>query len=127
MSYEKILIAGNLGRDPDLKFTPGGQAVCSMSVATNRQYTNSQGEQVKETTWWRVSAWGKTGENCNAYLRSGSKVLIEGRLNPDKETGGPRIWTTDEGTPRTSYEITADRVVFLDSRSDRVIEPEANF
>jgi single-strand DNA-binding protein len=118
MSYQKLVIAGNLGRDPEMRYTPGGQAVTNFSVATNRQYTNSNGEKIKETVWFRVSAWGRQAEICNQYLRSGAKVLIEGRLNPDKETGGPRIWNAQDGQPRASFEMTADRVVFMDSRGD---------
>lgn len=118
MSYQKLTIAGNLGRDPEMRYTPSGQAVTNFSVATNRQYTNSNGERVKETVWFRVSAWGRQAETCNQYLRSGSKVLIEGRLTPDRETGGPRIWSGQDGQPRASYEMTADRVVFMDSRGD---------
>ena len=118
MSYQKLTIAGNLGRDPEMRYTPSGQAVTNFSVATNRQYTNSNGERVKETVWVRVSAWGRQAETCNQYLRSGSKVLIEGRLTPDRDTGGPRVWAGQDGQPRASYEMTADRVVFMDSRGD---------
>jgi single-strand DNA-binding protein len=78
--YQTIIIAGNVGRDPEMRYTPSGQAVTSFSVATNRQYTNNNGETVKETIWFRISAWGKTGETCNQYLKKGSKVLVEGRL-----------------------------------------------
>jgi single-strand DNA-binding protein len=99
-----------------MRYTPGGQAVTNFSVATNRQYTNSNGERIKETVWFRVSAWGKQAEICNQYLKSGSKVLIEGRLTPDRETGGPRVWTGQDGSPRASFEMTADRVIFMDSR-----------
>lgn len=118
MSYQKITIVGNLGRDPEMRYTPGGQAVTNFSVATNRQYTTSNGERVKETVWFRVSAWGRQAETCNQYLSTGSQVLVEGRLTPDKESGGPRIWTRNDGTPAASFEITAGRVVFLSSRGD---------
>lgn len=118
MSYQKVVIVGNLGRDPEMRYTPSGQAVTNFSVATNRQYTASSGERVKETTWFRVSAWGRQAETCSQYLKTGSRVLIEGRLNPDKETGGPRMWTGQDGQARASYELTADRVVFLTSRDE---------
>ncbi len=91
--YQTIIIAGNVGRDPEMRYTPSGQAVTSFSVATNRQYTNNNAETVKETIWFRVSAWGKQAETCNQYLKKGSKVLVEGRLTADPATGGPRIWT----------------------------------
>jgi len=116
--YQKITIVGNLGRDPEMRYTPNGQAVTNFSVATNRQYTASSGERVKETVWFRVAAWGRQAETCNQYLRSGSRVLIEGRLTPDRESGGPRIWTRQDGTPAASYEITAERVVFLSTRAE---------
>lgn len=116
MSYQKVTIVGNLGRDPEMRYTPGGQAVTNFNVATNRQYTSSNGEKVKETVWFRISAWGRQAETCNQYLKTGSQVLVEGRMTPDKTSGGPRIWTRQDGTPASSYEVTADRVVFLTSR-----------
>ncbi len=116
--FHEIIIVGNLGRDPELRYTPTGQAVTTMSVATNRQYTNSNGEQVKETIWFRVTVWGKQAETVNQYLRRGSKVLVTGRLNPDPATGGPRIWTRQDGTPGASFEVTAQTVRFLSSRSE---------
>ena len=119
MSYQKLLIVGNLGRDPEMRYLPSGQAVTNFNVATNRQYTGSNGEKVKETTWFRVSAWGRQAETCNQYLKQGSKVLIEGRLNPDKETGSPRVFQRQDGTSGASYELTADRVVFMSTRDSQ--------
>lgn len=116
--YHTIIIVGNVGKDPEMRFTPSGQAVTSFSVATNRQYTASNGEQVKETIWFRVSAWGKQAEICNQYLRKGSKVLVEGRLTPDKNTGGPRVWTKQDGGVGASFEVTASTVRFLSSRNE---------
>ncbi len=118
MSYQKIVIVGNLGRDPEMSYLPGnGQAVTNFNVATNRQYTASNGEKVKETTWFRVTAWGRQAETCNEYLKTGSQVLIEGRLNPDKETGGPRLFQRNDGSYGAGYEITAERVVFMSTRN----------
>ena len=125
MSYQKLVIVGNLGKDPEMRYTPGGQAVTNFSIATNRQYTASSGEKVKETTWFRVSAWGRQAETCNQYLNKGSQVLVEGRMNPDKETGGPRLWESNDGSMRSSFEVSADRVVFLTSRSDGQEEYQA--
>ena len=116
--YQKITIVGNLGRDPEMRYTPSGQAVTSFAVATNRSYTGSDGNRVKETTWFRVSAWGKQAENCNNYLRKGSKVLVEGRIVPDTTTGGPRVFTRQDGTTGASFEITSSTVQFLDSRAE---------
>jgi single-strand DNA-binding protein len=118
MSFHKITIVGNLGRDPEMRYTPGGQAVTNFTVASNRQYTTSNGEKIKETVWFRISAWGRQAETVNQYLKTGSQVLIEGRMTPDKESGGPRIWTRQDGTSAASYEVSADRVVFLSGRGD---------
>ncbi len=119
MSYQKIVIVGNLGRDPEMRYTPSGQAVTNFNMATNHQYTASNGERVKETTWFRISAWGRQAETCNQYLKMGSKVLVEGRLKPDKETGQPRVYERRDGSMGSSYEITADRVVFMSGRDDQ--------
>ena len=122
--YHTVIIVGNLGRDPEMRYTGSGQAVTSFSVATNRQYTSSSGEQVKETIWFRVSAWGKQAEICSQYLRKGSKVLVEGRLTPDPATGGPRMWQAQDGQMRTSFEITAQTVRFLSSRGEVEAGPD---
>ena len=116
--YHTIIIVGNLGKDPEMRYTPSGQAVTSFSVASSRKYTSSNGEQVNETTWFRISAWGKQAEICNQYLKKGSKVLVEGRLTPDKNTGGPRIWQRQDGTSGASFEVTAQTVRFLSSRGE---------
>jgi single-strand DNA-binding protein len=116
--YQTIIIVGNLGRDPEMRFTPGGQAVTNFSVASSRQYTGSDGSQVKETIWFRISAWGKQAETCNTYLKKGSKVLVEGRLTADPATGGPRIWTNRDGKPAASFEVSANTVRFLSSRGE---------
>jgi single-strand DNA-binding protein len=114
--WHTIIIVGNLGRDPEMRYTPSGQAVTSFSVATSRQYTASNGQLVKETAWFRVSAWGKQAETCNQYLKKGSKVLVEGRLAPDPGSGGPKTFTRKDGTSGASYDVTANTVRFLTSR-----------
>lgn len=124
--YHKIFLIGNLGRDPEMRYTPSGQAVTNFSIATNRQYTDSSGQKVKETVWFRVSAWGRQAENCNQYLRMGSKVLVEGRMNPDPATGGPRIWNRQDGTAAASYEVTALNVQFLSTRAEDEYYQEAH-
>jgi single-strand DNA-binding protein len=115
--YHTIIVVGNVGRDPEMRYTPSGQAVTSFSVATSRSYTNSSGARVDETIWFRISAWGKQAETCNTYLKKGSKVLVEGRLTADAN-GGPRIWTRQDGTPGASFEISASTVRFLSSRGE---------
>ena len=114
--FHTIIVVGNVGRDCELRYTPSGAAVASFSVATNRQYTASSGEKVKETVWFRISAWGKQAEVCNQYVKKGMKVLVEGRLNAD-EHGGPRIWGEGENK-KASFEVTASTVRFLSSRGE---------
>src|SRR5512135_1587143 len=116
--YHTLIIVGNLGKDPEMRYTPSGQAVTSFPVASNRKYTSSNGEQVNETIWFRVSAWGKQAETCNQYLKKGSKVLVEGRLTADPATGGPRVWTSQDGSTRASFEVSAQTVRFLSSRGE---------
>lgn len=122
MSYHTLIIVGHLGKDPEMHYTPAGQAVTNFSVATNRQYavrtsSPSNGETVKETVWFRVSTWGKQAEVCNEYLRKGSLVLVEGRLIPDPNTGRPRIWQGQNG-PGASFEVNASIVRFLTGQED---------
>ncbi len=116
--YQKIVIVGRLGRDPEMRYMPDGTAVTSFSVATDRRWTDrSTGQPVQETTWFRVSVWGRQAESSNQYLSKGRMVLVEGRLTPDAN-GGPRIWTAQDGTARASFELKADSVQFLGGRED---------
>ena len=111
--YQQITIVGYLGNDPDMRFTPNGQAVTSFSVATSNKYTSNTGQRVDETTWFRVSVWGAQAESCNQYLKKGRPVLVIGRLRPDPQTGNTRIFNRQDGTPAASFEITAQQVKFL--------------
>lgn len=115
--YQRLVLVGNLGRDPEMRYTPNGTAVTSLSVATSRRYSTADGQQKEETVWFRVSVWGKQAEPCNQYLSKGSKVLVEGTLVPD-ENGGPRIWTGSDGKPRASFEVRANTVRFLSSKRE---------
>jgi single-strand DNA-binding protein len=116
--YHKIIIVGNLGRDPEMRYTPDGTPVTNFSVATNRKWSNSDGSQAEETIWFRVTAWRQLAELCNQYLSKGRQVLVEGRMTPDRETGGPRVWTGNDGQPRASFEVTALTVKFLGGRGE---------
>lgn len=120
--YLTVIAVANLGTKPELRYTPSGQPVCNFSAACNHQYVTGNGEKVKETTWLRVSVFGKQAEACNQYLDKGSRVLIEGRLAPDKSTGGPRIWNKQDGSPSASYDVTAGTVRFLSSREAGPVE-----
>jgi single-strand DNA-binding protein len=133
--YQKVILAGNLGRDPEMRYTPDGTPVTSFSVATSERWTGQDGQQQERTTWWRVTAWRRLAETCNQYLSKGRPVLVEGRMNPDPETGNPRVYTRSDGTPGASYEVTALTVKFLGSREgaagpeelrDEDVPPEAD-
>jgi single-strand DNA-binding protein len=115
--FHKVILVGNLGRDPEMRYTPSGQAVTNLSVATNRRYTDSSGEQREETVWFRISVWGKQAEACNQYLKKGRQVLVEGRMVAD-ENGNPRLWNRQDGTPAASFEVNAQTVRFLGGRDD---------
>jgi single-strand DNA-binding protein len=115
--FHTVIVVGNLGRDPEMRYTPSGQAVTNLSVATSRKYTDSSGELRDETIWFRVSVWGRQAETVNQYLRKGRQVLIEGRLVPD-ENGNPRIWNRQDGSPAASFELSAQTVRFLGGRDD---------
>lgn len=117
--YQQIVLVGNLGRDPEMRYMPDGRPVTNFSLATNRRWNDRQtGEQKEETVWWRVSVFGPQAEACNQYLSKGQRALVDGRMRPDPSTGGPRLWTGNDGTTRTSYEITANRVLFLGGRAE---------
>lgn len=106
MSLNKILIIGNLGGDPEMRYTPNGDPVTSFSVATNRRYRTRAGEQREETEWFRVSAWGRLAEITNQYLSRGSRVYVEGRLSS-------RTYQTQSGETRVSLDINAQEIQFL--------------
>ncbi len=115
--FNKLVFVGHLGSDPEMRYTPSGKAVTTFSVATNHQYTNDKGETVKITTWYRCSAWGKQAEAYNQYLKKGSKVLVESRLDPDPATGGPRLWADQAGKAHASFECTVRELYFLDAKN----------
>jgi len=116
--YHTIIIAGNVGRDPELRYTPSGQAVTNFSVAASRKYTGNNGEKVEETVWFRIATWGKLAETCNQYLKKGRQVLVEGRLVPDPTTGGPRTFSRQDGTVGAAFEVTAATVRFLGHKEE---------
>lgn len=115
--FHTIILIGNLGKEPEMRYTNTGQPVTTLSVATNRRYNGANGQPVNETTWFRVSVWGKQAESCNQYLHKGSRVVVEGRLTPDPETGGPHIWENN-GKIGASFEVNASTVRFLSNREE---------
>lgn len=122
--FQQITIVGRLGRDPEMRYTPAGQAVSTFSVATDRQYTGQDGAVVKETTWFRVQVWGKMAEAVNNYLTKGKLVMVIGRLVCDPTTGGPKMWKGQDEFMHTNFEITASTVKFLSPREKEAVETE---
>jgi single-strand DNA-binding protein len=108
MSFNKIIIVGNLGRDPELRYTPQGTPVASFSMATNSRRKDKSGEAVEQATWFRVTVFGKQAETVSKYLTKGRKAYVEGRLALE-------TYTDKDGKERTSLEVTADAVQFIDS------------
>lgn len=111
-----LVIVGNLGRDPEMRYTPSGKPVTDFSVAVNRQYTGANGQPVKDVVWFKVSTWNKQAEICNEYLRKGAKVLVEGRLDYDPKTGGPKTWEGQDGVTHTGFALVAQTVRFMSAK-----------
>ena len=111
----KVILIGNLGQDPELRYTPSGQPVCSMRLATRETWTGRDGQRAERTEWHTVVVWGKQGENCARYLSKGRQVYIEGRIQT-------RSWEGRDGQKRYRTEIVANQVVFLQGGS-RAGEP----
>jgi single-strand DNA-binding protein len=111
MSVNKVILVGRLGRDPETRYTSGGQAVCNFSLATDESYKDKAGERQKHTEWHKLVLWGKLGELAQQYLKKGSLVYLEGRIQS-------REWQDKEGQKRTSFEIVATGMKFLGGRGD---------
>ncbi len=116
--YQKLILVGNVGRDPEMRVTPNGTPTTSFSIATNRKYTKSDGTKADETTWFRVSLFAKQAESANQYVKKGDKLLVEGILTGG-EDGSPRIWIGQDGKPRASFEVRANEWHFVGARADR--------
>ena len=115
----KIMIIGNVGSDPEMRYTPNGAAVTSFSVATNYRYTTADGQQNDETQWFRVSAWNKQAETLNQYVVKGMKIFIEGRVSSN-------AWTDKEGQARATIEVNCTNFEFL-SRENQNQSSGENF
>lgn len=116
--YQRLVIAGNLGRDPESRYTPSGTMVTTFPVATNRRWTDAQGQAKEETIWFRVSVWGNLAEVCGQYLGKGQKVLVEGELKADPQTGGPQVYKRKDDTVGASFEVRGTMVRFLSRKED---------
>jgi single-strand DNA-binding protein len=108
-SLNRVQLIGNLTRDPELRYTPNGNAVCTFSIATNRSWTTDSGEKREEVDFHRIVAWNKLGELCSQFLVKGRKVYVEGRLST-------RNWTGQDGTQKTTTEVVIDDMILLDSK-----------
>jgi single-strand DNA-binding protein len=109
-SLNKVLIIGNLGGDPEMRFTPSGNPVTTFRVATNRVYNTADGERKEETEWFTIVTWSRLAENCNQYLVKGQRIYVEGRLHT-------RMWDGQDGQKHSRSEVIANNVIFLDKRA----------
>ena len=114
-SLNKVMLMGNLGRDPELRYTQSNQAVANFSIATSETWKDKGGEKQERTEWHKITVWGKQAESCANYLRKGRPVLVEGKLQT-------REWEDKDGNKRFTTEIVAERVLFLGSRESSGID-----
>src|SRR5882724_12771061 len=119
MSFNKITLVGNLGRDPELRYTPQGTPVCSFSMATNERRKDKTGEMQDQVTWFRVTLWGRQAETASQYLTKGRPVYIEGRLRVEE-------WTDRDGRPRHTLEVHATDMQFIGGRADEPLAARAD-
>ncbi|MFP6906922.1 MAG: single-stranded DNA-binding protein [Verrucomicrobiota bacterium] len=105
-SYNRVILMGNLTRDPEVRYVPSGRPVADLGLAVNEKYKNSEGDLVERTDFFDITVWGPQGENCGKYLKKGRPVLVEGRLRLD-------TWENDQGEKRSKVKVIADRVQFL--------------
>ncbi|OGO09569.1 MAG: single-stranded DNA-binding protein [Chloroflexi bacterium RBG_13_60_13] len=115
-NLNKVMIIGNVGTDPEMRYTPNGNPVTSFRIATSRFFNSPEGERKQETEWFTVVTWNKLAESCNQYLTKGKRVYVEGRLRT-------RAWEGQDGQKRSRIEIVAERVLFLD-RQVSALPPE---
>ena len=136
VGLNKMIIIGNVGTDPEMRYTPNGNPVTSFRMATSRSYTDKDGERKQETEWFTIVAWNQLGEQCNQFLTKGRRAYVEGRLRS-------QTWEGQDGKPRFKNEIIAGRVLFLDRQpaatvpdgaaedalagADRIEEPASAF
>jgi single-strand DNA-binding protein len=111
MTYQQITLVGNVGRDPELRYTPQGTAVCDVNVAVNRSYKGADGQRNEETTWFRVTCWNQLAETVANYVKKGKQILVVGEVSA-------RAYTAKDGTNAVSLEVRANTVRFLGTRGD---------
>ncbi len=115
--YQRIVIVGNLGRDPEMRYTASGTPVANFPVATNRKWSDSDGNSQEETTWFRVSVFGRQAEVCNQYLQKGRQVLCDGEIRTS-------TYTDQNGVERSGWEVRANTIKFIGGQGDRGPVPE---
>jgi single-strand DNA-binding protein len=116
-SLNKVIIIGNVGNEPEMRFTPNGKPVTSFSVATNWVYTTPEGEKKQETEWFSIVAWNRLAEQCNQFLAKGKLFYAEGRIHT-------RSWEGQDGQPHSKMEVIANRVIFLDRKGAAALSDE---
>lgn len=116
-SLNRVQLIGNLTRDPELRYTPQGTAVCTIGLATNRSWTTDSGDKKEEVEYHKIIAWNKLGELCSQLLSKGRKIYVEGRLST-------RSWTAQDGAQKTTTEIVIDDMIILDSRREQAPESQ---
>lgn len=116
-SLNRVQLIGNLTRDPELRYTPQGTAVCTIGLATNRSWTTDGGDKKEEVEYHRIIAWNKLAELCSQLLSKGRKIYVEGRLST-------RSWTAQDGSQKSTTEIVIDDMIILDSRRDQAVESQ---
>jgi single-strand DNA-binding protein len=110
--YQQITLIGNLGKDPEMRYTPSGQPVTTFTMAVSRSWQNQEGQRQEKTTWFRVTAWRKLAETASQYLTKGSRVLVVGEVEE------PQAYMDRDGKPRASLEVTAQNIRFMSTKGD---------
>ena len=118
--YQQITLVGNLGQDPEMRYTPSGVPVTSFSLAVNKSWVNAEGQRQDKTLWFRVTAWRKLAETASQYLTKGRQILVIGEIEE------ARPWTDRDGNQRASLEVTAQTIKFLNTRADGAPSGEGN-
>jgi len=119
MSLNKVMVIGRLGKDPELRYTPGGASVCNFSVATSESWTDKSGQKQEKTEWHRIVVWGKLAELCNQYLAKGRQCFVEGKLQT-------RSWDDQQGNKKYTTEVMANTVQFLGGAQTNAGGPSAH-
>jgi single-strand DNA-binding protein len=117
--FQRLVLVGNLGRDPEIHYSSDGVPVTNFSVATSHKWSDTNGQVQEETTWFRVATFGKQAETCQEFLSKGQRVLVEGTLIADPKNGSPRIFTRKDGSTGTAFEVRASTVRFLSRKGER--------